>query len=83
MYDGVIEAEEIGRVWDDEARAGDLTRLRHRFDPLLEDPGRPLDPDARRELDTLARIHDLDPCLSPAETWRTLRLLLAPPAARA
>jgi hypothetical protein len=78
MNDNGWAAPFLGRA-DDEAILHDMLRLRRRFDPLLEDGATTLEPEAERELRALARIHDLDEALSPAELWRTLRLLLAPP----
>lgn len=83
MYDGGLAVELDDRSWTDDAVASDLLRLRRRFDPLLSDPRLPLDPDAARELETLARIHDLDEAIAPAELWRALRLMLAPSIATA
>jgi hypothetical protein len=68
---------------DDDAILHDMLRLRRRFDPLLADADAKLEPEAELELRALARIHDLDEALSPAELWRALRLLLAPPMAAA
>lgn len=83
MYDGTIAVEVDDRSWTEDAVVSDLLRLRRRFDPLLADAGLPLDPDAARELETLARIHDLDDAIPPAELWRALRLMLSPPLATA
>lgn len=79
----VLQAKRAARLSDPEAMMHDMLRLRLRFDPLLADPSTTLDPEAEVELKVLARIHDLDEALSPAELWRTLRLLLSPPLAAA
>jgi hypothetical protein len=79
----VLQTRRSARLSDPEAVSHDMLRLRLRFDPLLADASAPLDPAAEQELRVLARIHDLDEALSPAELWRTLRLLLSPPMAAA